>query len=70
MSVPRRADEVALWAAFGTEGEPHRWPRDAGAALGIPAGRVEYLCEKWTDRGVYEYGTAASLGWKLRASLD
>lgn len=69
MSVPRRADEVALWAAFGVSGEPHRWPRDAAAALGIPPERVEYLCEKWAARGVYDYGTTPALGWKLRPDL-
>ena len=64
MSVPQRPDEALLWAAFGTDGEPHRWPRDAAAALGIPAGRVVYLCEKWTRKGVYDYGVNALLGWK------
>lgn len=67
MSIPPRADEAALWAAFGTDGEPHQWPRDAAAALGIPTGRAEYLCEKWARKGVYEYGVAAQLGWKLDA---
>lgn len=70
MSVPVRADEVALWAAFGTDGEPHRWPRDAAAALGIPYGRAEYLCEKWARKGIYEYGVAAQLGWKLDAEAQ
>lgn len=61
--MPKRPDEVALWAAFG-DGAEHRWPRDAAAALGIPAGRLEYLCNKWADQGIYEYGTSADLGWK------
>jgi hypothetical protein len=59
----KKPDEIALWDAFG-DGAPHQWPRDAGIALGIPSGRVEYLCEKWSRQGVYDYGVAASLGWK------
>lgn len=65
MSTPVRLDEQALWAAFGTSGEPHRWPRDAARALGIPHGRAEYLCEKWARKGVYDYGVSAQLGWKV-----
>lgn len=65
MSMPKRQDETDLWAAFGTNGEPHRWPRDAAVALEIPYGRAEYLCVKWSDKGIYDYGTAAQLGWKL-----
>lgn len=65
MSMPKRDDEVALWAAFGTNGEPYRWPRDAAVALGIPYGRAEYLCNKWSRQGRYEYGVAAQLGWKV-----
>ena len=69
MSIPKRSDEVALWAAFGEEAQ-HRTPREAGQALDIPAGRVEYLCEKWTRQGVYDYGVACDLGWKNRQSLS
>lgn len=38
-------------------------PRDAGERLGIHWKRVEKLCWKWADRGWYEYGTTADLGW-------
>lgn len=64
MSIPKRADETTLWEAFGP-GAQHRTPRDAGAALGIPRGRVDYLCEKWARKGAYDYGVCADLGWKL-----
>lgn len=63
MSMPKRPDEIALWAAFGPDAE-HRTPREAGRALGIPFGRVEYLCEKWSRQGVYDYGVCVDLGWK------
>jgi hypothetical protein len=41
--------------------------RYAGVALGIPAKRVEYLCQKWTDRGWYDYGIAVDTGWLTTA---
>lgn len=62
--MPKRPDEIALWDAFGP-GAPYRRPRDANAELQIPWRRVEYLCNKWADQGVYDYGVAADLGWKL-----
>lgn len=65
MSTPKRPDEIALWRAFGDNGEPHRTPRDAATALGIPAGRAAHLCEKWVDKGVYDYGVNVLLGWKV-----
>jgi hypothetical protein len=61
--MPKRDDEVQLWESFG-KGTPHRTPREANRELGIPWRRVEYLCEKWCDKGVYDYGVAADLGWK------
>ena len=54
-----KPDEVALWDAL-IAGE---WPRDAGRRLGIPEGRVRYLCHKWGDRGIYDWGTTYDLGW-------
>jgi hypothetical protein len=57
--MPKREDEQALWAALMT-GEQ---PRYAGRRLGMPPRRVEYLCNKWADKGVYEYGVVYDLGW-------
>lgn len=62
-SMTRRPDEVELWNAFGLDAEYH-WPREAAAALGIPRGRAEYLCEKWARQGILDYGVSALLGWK------
>lgn len=59
MSVSRRADEEQLWAAV-VAGES---PRDAGQRLGIRRGRVEYLCNKWATKGIYDYGVTHDLGW-------
>ena len=60
MSV--KPDELALWEAV-MAGE---FPRDAGRRLGIPPKRVIRLCEKWTDRGDYDYGTSVDLGWPVK----
>jgi hypothetical protein len=54
-----KPDEVALWAAI----QDGTWPRHAGSALGMHPKRVISLCEKWADRGIYNYGVTADLGW-------
>ena len=38
-------------------------PRSAGRTLGIHPKRVVYLCYKWDNKGFYDYGVAADLGW-------
>lgn len=59
MVTPKRPDELALWRAIKS-GER---PRAAAARLGINVNRAAYLCQKWTDRGVYEYGVNVLAGW-------
>lgn len=56
-------DERKLWTSFG-QGAQFRWPRDAGDALGMSPLRVDFLCMKWSRKGIYEYGTCSDLGWK------
>lgn len=68
--MPKRPDEIALWNSFGQGAEPinglyYHWVRDAAQALGIPHKRAEYLCIKWAEQGIYEYGVSAQLGWKV-----
>jgi len=63
VNMPIREDERALWEAFGPDA-PHRWPRDAAAALGIDRNRMVYLCNKWADQGRYDWGVSCDLGWK------
>ena len=60
----KKPDEIALWEMV-MSGE---WARDAGKALGIHPKRVWRLCEKWSDKGIYEYGTSADLGWPAENS--
>jgi hypothetical protein len=61
-----KPDELALWEAL-LAGES---PRDAAVRLGIPEKRKMYLCEKWSTKGVYEYGVTADLGWRVREALN
>lgn len=65
MNMPKRPDEVALWDAFGKNGEPYEHVIDATHALGIPEARAYYLCCKWANKGLYEWGSFWWLGWKL-----
>lgn len=58
MSVARRPDEEALWAAV-LAGET---PAAARGPLGIRYGRCIYLCEKWKARGIYDYATEPDVG--------
>lgn len=57
--MPKRPDEVALWAAVRA-GES---PREAGERLGIPRRRMEYLCDKWSRKGLYDWGVVIDRGW-------
>jgi len=57
--IHMKPDEAALLRALSNG----VMPRDAGETLGIHWKRVEKLCYKWADRGWYEYGVTADLGW-------
>lgn len=59
MTTPKRPDELALWRAV----KAGEYPRKAAERLGIPEKRAAFLCQKWTDRGVYEYGVNVLAGW-------
>ena len=59
----KRPDEIALWDSFPV---PFEFPRDAAAALGMPPRRLYYLCVKWSNQGIYDYGVSADMGWKVQ----
>lgn len=59
MTTPKRADELALWRAV----KAGEYPRKAAERLGINANRAAYLCQKWTDVGIYDYGVNVLAGW-------
>lgn len=59
MNMPPKNDETELWMAVRA-GEKMR---TAAPRLGIPLRRMEYLANKWSDKGWYEWGTVCDLGW-------
>ncbi len=56
-----RQDERDLWTAL----EVGQLPRQARTTLGMPTRRVEYLCEKWARKRIYDYGVSCDLGWSI-----
>jgi len=60
-----RQDEHDLWDHFG-ELTAYDTPREAGDALGMSHKRIDYLCEKWSKAGIYDYGVCVDLGWKVQ----
>lgn len=52
-------DEINLWKYL----ESGIYPRDAAITLGMHHKRVEYLCNKWAKKGIYDYGVVCDLGW-------
>jgi len=41
-----------------------------GASLGIHPKRVDYLLQKWTDKGWWNYGVSARSGWLEPAGIE
>ncbi len=66
-----KSDERAFLEALRAEHQhvPYRRvgtpvPADEiGEEVGLSAKRVDYLLEKWTQRGWWEYGVSARTGW-------
>ena len=64
-----KPDELKLFLALADEhGGPYnpsqgKFARDIGKEMGMHPKRINYLCEKWTQKGRYEYGTCVDLGW-------
>lgn len=59
ISAGAHRDERALWTLVVVSGLT---PRAAGNLLDVHTKRVQYLCEKWARRGIYDYGVTSDLG--------
>lgn len=82
MTQPRRADEVALFAELRKRSadnpvRAHNGYIGGGRAmialwdeLAIPHNRGEYLLQKWTSKGWWDYGTWAKGGWFTREAPE
>ncbi len=40
-----------------------KWPRAIAKAIGMHPKRCRYICDKWADKGIYEYGVSVEMGW-------
>lgn len=47
-------------------------PRDLINVVGfyIPPKRAWYLLEKWTNKGLYDYGVSLDLGWITKKGIE
>lgn len=65
-----KPDEILLFRRMRLErGHPmgrRLFVDEVGAELGIHAKRVEYLLDKWSERGWWDYGISARTGWFTR----
>ncbi len=61
-----KPDERELLVAVADRGLAEgigEFPREIAQTLGMNWKRANYLFEKWTRRGWYDYGTNVDLGW-------
>lgn len=81
MSTAIHDDERELWQLllrYGrvqpwTEAHYEQWTiRDIinSDLIDIAPKRAWYLCEKWSDQGLYEWGTTCDLGWVEECCLS
>jgi len=67
-SVNVKADEKALLIGVASieldeQGKRKELPWDVAPRLGIHPKRAQYLYQKWTDKGWFNYGVSARTGW-------
>lgn len=70
-----KPDELELLRAFWASscGKPYHCGvtlRGLAEQQGMHWKRVQYLAWKWSDRGLYDYGVCADLGWLEVAGVD
>ena len=56
-----KADEREFM--FKVADNQHLTPRAIAAMLNMNPKRSWYLCQKWTDKGWYDYGVSVDTGW-------
>ena len=73
---PKRADEIALYAAMRSHREPGKQTvlgstiRGLGIRFGINENRVFRLLEKWEAKGWYEMCSIPPGGWFTETAPD
>lgn len=63
MGTSMKEDEKRLLKALANSKEEFPALRDIGPILGIHPKRVNYLACKWSEKGFYDWGVCADLGW-------
>lgn len=63
MKDDERAFLLALDARTISLRARHLTALDGGAGINIPEKRAEYLLEKWSRAGWWDYGVSARTGW-------
>ena len=60
-----KADEKLLYDTIKDRTTKDDFPhaREVAKELGINEKRAAYLFEKWTDKGIYNYGVSPMAGW-------
>jgi len=56
-------DEKALLATFSKAHEQGVMMRQLGQAIGMPEKRMQFICYKWGDKDIYDWGVCWDLGW-------
>ena len=56
-----KPDERLLLLTLQSRDRPH--VREVVEELGIDENRAAYICQKWTERGWYNYGANVLAGW-------
>lgn len=55
-----KLDEQRFWKLVK---EGNGTPRDIVESIGMNEKRALYLCQKWADQGIYDYGVSPLYGW-------
>jgi len=69
-----KKDEVCLFAKLKEQvlkagPSRHVDARHVAEQIGIPEKRLQYILEKWTDKGWWDYGVSACTGWFTEAGF-
>lgn len=75
MKLDEKLFLIAVQQEVGSPYEPYKTKsntsvRELGEKLGMHHKRVDYICEKWTNKDWYEYGTSVDLGWMTLKGME
>ena len=69
-----KPDELALLKTLAFHRPKQTWTgpnaEDVGISLGMHHKRVDYILNKWTNKGWWNYGVSARTGWLTEAGVS